>query len=182
MKAKKERRGEIGHNEFPDSGQFRNVSDHVLLKIAGKQLQHNRKKCETAFGPGLRSRISNNTGSRSRIFCPTPEVQLDHFLHHTPKLGIPVEMEIVVQFLLKLLLKQISCCAPRFPLILTDKFHSLYVKGSEIWEVGVGYFTSDSATLVWMRLGVNFEAPGHASRFAWVITVRLPLTQKSAVL
>jgi len=39
------------------------------------------------------------------FFCPTPtpDVQLDHFLHHTPKLGIPVEM---VQFLLKLLLKQ----------------------------------------------------------------------------
>jgi len=38
-------------------------------------------------------------------FCPTPtpDVQLDHFLHHTIKLGIPVEM---VQFLLKLLLKQ----------------------------------------------------------------------------
>jgi len=36
-------------------------------------------------------------------FCPTPDVQLDHFLHHTLKLGIPVEM---VQFLLKLLLKQ----------------------------------------------------------------------------
>ena len=51
------------------------------------------------------SRIPHNTGSRSRIFCPipTPDVQLDHFLHHTPKLGIPVEM---VQFLLKLLLKQ----------------------------------------------------------------------------
>jgi len=36
-------------------------------------------------------------------FCPTPDVQLDHFLHHPPKLGIPFEM---VQFLLKLLLKQ----------------------------------------------------------------------------
>jgi len=41
---------------------------------------------------------------------------MDHFLHHTPKLGVPVEM---VRFLLKLLLKQISSCAPRFPLILT---------------------------------------------------------------
>jgi len=50
------------------------------------------------------------------------------FLQHTPKLGIPVEM---VQFLLKLLLKQISCCAPRFALILQAKFHSLYVKESE---------------------------------------------------
>jgi len=39
------------------------------------------------------------------MFCPTLslEVQLDHFLHHTPKLGIPVEM---VQYLFKLLLKQ----------------------------------------------------------------------------
>jgi len=53
-----------------------------------------------------------------RFSCPTPDVHLDHFLHHTPKLGIPVEM---VQFLLKLLLKQISCCAPRFPLALTAK-------------------------------------------------------------
>jgi len=69
------------------------------------------------------------------MFCPRLVVQLDHFLHHTPKLGIPVEM---VQFLSKLLLKQISCCAPRFRLILTAKFHSLYVKE---------YFTSDSATL-----------------------------------
>jgi len=61
------------------------------------------------------------------LFCPTPtpDVQLDHFLPYTPKLGISVEM---VQFLLKLLLKQIFCCAPRFPLILTVKFHSLYVK------------------------------------------------------
>jgi len=40
------------------------------------------------------------------FFCPTPttEVQLDHFLHHTPKLAILVEM---VQFHMKSLLKQI---------------------------------------------------------------------------
>jgi len=37
------------------------------------------------------------------FFWPIPEIQSDLFLHHTPKLGIPVEM---VQFLLKLLLKQ----------------------------------------------------------------------------
>ena len=41
--------------------------------------------------------------SWSRIFCPTPDIHLDHFLHHILKLGIPVEM---VQFILKLLLKQ----------------------------------------------------------------------------
>jgi len=59
----------------------------------------------------------------SNSACP-----IGSFLHHTPKLGIPVEM---VQFLLKCLLKQISCYAPRSPLILTAKFHSLYVKESE---------------------------------------------------
>ena len=37
------------------------------------------------------------------FFCPTPDAQLDHFLHHIPKLRIPVEM---VQFLEKLLLNQ----------------------------------------------------------------------------
>jgi len=63
------------------------------------------------------------------FFCPTPDVQWIIFLQHTPKMRIPVEM---VQFLLKLLLTQLSCCAPRFPLILTVKFHSLYVKESDI--------------------------------------------------
>jgi len=38
-------------------------------------------------------------GAGVGFFCPTPDVRLDHFLHR-----IPVEM---VQFLLKLLLKQI---------------------------------------------------------------------------
>ena len=62
------------------------------------------RKVSKVFGWSW-SRFPNNTGSRSRIFCPTPtlEVQLDHFLHHTPKLGIPIEM---VEFLLKLLLNQ----------------------------------------------------------------------------
>jgi len=79
----------------------------------------------------------------------------------------------MAQFLLKLVETETSCCAPRFPLILTAKFHSLYVKESKseilerseygsrkFWEVGVGnfgkvgvgvgvgYCTSDSATLV----------------------------------
>ena len=45
---------------------------------------------------------------------PTPEVQLDHFLHHTPKLGIPVEMETIS---CKTFLEtDNSCCAPQFPL------------------------------------------------------------------
>jgi len=37
----------------------------------------------------------------------------------------------MVRFLLKLLLKQISCCAPGFPFILTAKLHSLHVEESE---------------------------------------------------
>ena len=45
---------------------------------------------------------------------PDSEVQWDHILHHTPKLGIPFE---IVQFLLKLLLKHNSWCVTRFPLI-----------------------------------------------------------------
>jgi len=49
-----------------------------------------------------RSRIPNNTGSQSRIFLSNSDVHMDHFLHHTPKMAIPVEM---VQFLLKVLLK-----------------------------------------------------------------------------
>ena len=67
----------------------------------------------------------------------------------------------MIQFLLKLLSTEVSCCASPFPLILAAKFHSLYIKESEILErsdsgvgnfgkvgVGVGYFISDSATLV----------------------------------
>ena len=64
------------------------------------------------------------------FFCPIPQVQLDHFSHHTLKLGIPVE---IVQFLLKLLFQQISCCALRFPLILKAKLQSI-MKESEILE------------------------------------------------
>jgi len=37
----------------------------------------------------------------------------------------------MVRFLLKLMLKQIYCCTPWFPLILTAEFHSLDVKESE---------------------------------------------------
>jgi len=34
------------------------------------------------------------------FFCPTPDANLDNFLHHTPKLGIPVEMvQVVVRLL-----------------------------------------------------------------------------------
>ena len=76
-----------------------------------------RSRQESEVFEWSRSRISNNTGSRSRIFLSdlTPDAQLDCFLHHTPKLGIPVELEMV-QFLLKLLLK-------KSPLAVHHNFH-----------------------------------------------------------
>jgi len=90
----------------------------------------------TTLGVGVGFFLSDSTA--------TLDVQLDNFFHHTPKLGIPFE---TVQFLLKLLLKYISCCAPRFPLILKAKLHSLYVKNSEseIWK-GRGW-ESESAIM-----------------------------------
>jgi len=51
---------------------------------------------------GVRVGFLTTLGVGFGFFCLTPKVQLDHFLHHTLKLLIPVE---IVQFLLKLLLK-----------------------------------------------------------------------------
>ena len=75
-----------------------------------------------------RSRIPNNTGSRSRIFlsdsgCPIP------------KSGIPVEM---VQFFETFVESEISCCVPRLPLIFTARFHFLHdmlrSRGRKFWK------------------------------------------------
>ena len=93
-------------------------------------LQSRSRKESEVFG-WSRSQIRNNTGSWSRIFCPSPDVQSDHFLHHTPELRIPVEM---VQFLLNL-------CWIRYFLLCTTIFIDFnsqisfpYVKDSEILE------------------------------------------------
>jgi len=53
---------------------------------------------------GVRGAFLTTLGVGVGYLCPTPtpNVHLDHFLHHTLKLGIHVEM---VQFYLKLLLK-----------------------------------------------------------------------------
>jgi len=61
------------------------------------------------------SRIPDNARVVVGFFCPIPslEVQLQFFLHHTPKLGIPVEM---VQFFFKLIETENSCCVQRFSL------------------------------------------------------------------
>jgi len=79
--------------------------------------------------------------SCQHIFCPTPEVQLNHFLHHTPKLGILVEM---AQFIMKLLLKQRI-------LVVYHDFHCVccyeILDSKTSFTLLVGHFTSDSATL-----------------------------------
>ena len=96
------------------------------MAVCGKQVCGvvRSRRFLSGVGVGFLTILGVGIGQKN----PTPDVQLGHFLHHTPKLGIPVEM---VQFFLKLLLKHVSCCAPRFPLILTVKFHSLYVKESQ---------------------------------------------------
>ena len=90
------------------------------------------------------------------FFCPTPNAQVDHFLHHTPKMGILGKM---IQFLLQFVETIIPSCVPRFPLILSQISFILWSR--KFWKfaeseilagVGdfgkVGYFTSDSATLL----------------------------------
>jgi len=125
---------------YAERASARSVWQKRTIKITAAFMHYEARNIfagKIAFQPGFRSRkesevfgwsrIPNNT--RCRIFSPTPDVQLDYFLHHTPKVEISVEM---VQFLSKLLLKQISCCAPRFPLILTAKFHLRFVQESDI--------------------------------------------------
>jgi len=47
-----------------------------------------RQESEVCGGVGFLTTLGVGIGS----FCPTPDVQLDHFLHQTLKLGIFVEM------------------------------------------------------------------------------------------
>ena len=61
------------------------------------------ESCKQGYGVVRSRRFWGEVGVG--IFCPTltPEVQLDHFLYHTRKLGAAVAM---AQFLMKLLLEQ----------------------------------------------------------------------------
>jgi len=101
-----------------------NCSLSTTLRMLTTGLRSRSRKESEVFGwsrrflGGVGVGFLTTLGIGVAFFCPTPDVQLDQFLHHTPKLGIPVEIEI-------------SCSATRFPLILTDKFHSLYAKESE---------------------------------------------------
>jgi len=104
-------------NEYKLSAfQVRRPKQNTALNAKTEQFI-TAKLTGNALTPGLRSRsrkeskvfgwtrIPDNTGSRSRTFLSDSDCgcQIGSFLHHTPKLGILVEM---IQFLLKLLLKQ----------------------------------------------------------------------------
>jgi len=75
-------------------------------------------------------------GARVVFFCPTQEVQLNHFRHHIPKLGIPVEM---VQFFWNFNWNRIHAVYRDFhwllvaTKLLTAKLDARYVKESEIF-------------------------------------------------
>ena len=117
---------------------FQNRPVHIIVNFIAKfcSQKHPPKWTSTAFTLLHPRHLASHQGCGVRGFWVESDFlsdcgcELDHFLHHTPKLGIPVEM---VKFLSKLLLKQISCCALRLPFILTVKFHS-DVTESEILE------------------------------------------------
>ena len=97
---------------------------------------------------------------RLGYFYPTPTVQLNHFNHYTPKLGIltracwygTVSFEMFMQ-------TEIYCCVPRFPLVAScykivnsqTSFMLCYGVGVGHFGkvgIGVGHFNSNSVTLV----------------------------------
>jgi len=70
--------------------------------------RHSNQGCRVGGflgGVGVSFLTTLAVGVRVGFFVPalTLNAQLDHFLHHSPQLGILVE---IVQFLLKILLKQ----------------------------------------------------------------------------
>ena len=100
------------------------------------------------FLGGVGVRFLTRLGVGVGFFCPTPtqDAQFDHFLHHSPKLGIPIEM---VQFLLKLLLNQrfravhhdFHCFQqPNFIPFMLRSGSRKFWKGQsgKYWTIGVG--------------------------------------------
>ena len=92
-----------------------------------------------------------------RSFLSTPEFQLNHLLHRTPKLGIPVEM---AQFLLKLLLKQSSCCEPRFSLIASC---NKIVVSQTSFTCRSRKFWKGRSRIFYLRLAGDLQKAGHFS-------------------
>ena len=93
-------------------------------------LRSRSRKESDVFG-WSRSRIPNNTGSRSRIClsdsnsgCPIGSYFTSHSKIGNSWWNGAISFETFAE-------TEISCCVPRFPLILIANFHSLYVKESE---------------------------------------------------
>jgi len=125
---------------FVESQLFTRVLKNTWYKARLRSRSLGRTESEI-FG-WSRSRTPNNTRSRCRswIFCPTPEVQSDHFLHHT------LSWEFVLKwynFFWNLCWKRFLAVQQDFHWLLiaaklfTAKLHFLYVKE---WGVGVGNF------------------------------------------
>ena len=107
-----------------------------------------------ALGPGLRSRTPTNTMSRILMSDPGSLIGLSLASHSLPRNSNSWNGVIeMVQFLLKLLLKQNSCCDNDLHWLqvaaksLTAKLHSRYLKESQICKGRSRTFTSNSATL-----------------------------------
>ena len=105
-----------------------------LLNLLFCYSRHNHRYCVTGCGVGFLTTLVVGVG----IFLSGSASPIGSFLHHTPKLGISVEM---VQVLMKLLLKQISLAVYHdfhgvlvVAKFLTAKLHSPFVKQSEILE------------------------------------------------
>jgi len=140
----------------------------VLLQVLALTI---RVLTHWVFWSGLRSRkesevfgwsrIPDNTGSWSQIFlsdsdsgCPIGSFFASHSEIGISCLNGTISFETFVE-------TEISCCVQWFPLILTAKFYSLFVKELEIlarssqkfWKVGC--FTSYSATLILIIVYTN---------------------------
>ena len=120
-------------------------------KAGLRSRSRSRKESEVFRWSTSRTWIPNNIGSRSRIFlsdsgCPIGSFFSSHSWIRNYCWNGTISFETFVE-------TDISCCAPRFPLILTAKFHSLYVKESESEilgrsESGVGDFGKSESEIL----------------------------------
>ena len=68
--------------------------NHQVLSSELRSRSRSRSRKESEVFGWIRSRIPKTVGA-GVVFIrptPTPDVKIDHLLHRTPKLGIPVEM------------------------------------------------------------------------------------------
>jgi len=101
----------------------------MFLRLSSLLFRESRSQAglrNRRFLAGVGVGFLKTMGVGFRCCCPTPDVQLDYFLHHTPKFLLKW-----YNFFWNYCWNRISCSAPRFQSTLTARFHSLYVKDSE---------------------------------------------------